>query len=350
MVHAVDDEAGQGQAAGGGAGFDAAEHAHTFDPAEALQHPAAQRELVVEHLVEAELEQRLDGDPERDRADHVRRAGLLAVRQVGPDRVVPRDDAYRPAAHDLRRAREEVTWRDEHPGAVRRVHLVTGQGDEIQVAGVVRRPDLDAVMRRELRRVDRDPRAVAMRKLGHLVNRGHEAGDVRGAAQCHQTDPAAGFLQSLLDGVQVDVPFVGEPDHHVSAPVPPGQEVGVVLHLRDEDLTTVEPRLLGGDPVERVGRALDEDHDLVLLVDPQELRHQVSRLLVRLGREARFVAGAAVHAGVEVGEAVHDVAHAGQGRRAGGVVEVDPRDRGAAEEGHRQVDPGKVLAPLAGMM
>ena len=206
-----------------------------------------------------------------------------------------------------------------------------GEGDEVEVPRVARRPHVDAVMGRELGGVDGDPGAVAVRELGDLVQRGHETGDVGRAAQGDQADLALALFQRVLDGVEVDVAAVRQPDHDVPAAVPPREKVGVVLHLRDQHLPAVEASLLGRDPVQGVGRALDEDHDLVRFVDGEEARHQLARVLVCLGREARLVAGATVHARVQVREPVHDVADPGQRRCAGGVVEVDAGDRGAAE-------------------
>src|SRR6266566_22003 len=75
--------------------------------------------------VPAVLEPRLDRDAQRNRADDVGRAGLLTVRQIGPYRVVPGHDADRAAAHDLWRTGEKVARRNQHAGAIRRVHLVS---------------------------------------------------------------------------------------------------------------------------------------------------------------------------------------------------------------------------------
>src|SRR5712691_12814025 len=99
---------------------------------------------MLEHLVKAELQEGLDGDSERDGADYVGRSRLLSVGQVGPDGVVPSDDPDRPATHHLGSPGEEVTRSDQHARAIRRVHLVAGERDEVKVTRVAWRTDVDA--------------------------------------------------------------------------------------------------------------------------------------------------------------------------------------------------------------
>ncbi len=195
-------------------------------------------------------------------------------------------DADRAAAHDLGRAGEEIPRRDENSGSVRRVHLVAGQRNEVEMPRIAGWPDVDAMVRGELRRVDGDARPESMRELGDVVDGGDETGHVRGAADRDEADPAFRAFQRVLDGFEVDVPLVRKADHDMTAAMSPWQQVGVVLHLGDQDLAPVEPRLFRRDPVEGVGRPFHEDEDLVPLVDAQEPRHLLARLFVGLGREA----------------------------------------------------------------
>ena len=106
----------------------------------------------------------------------------------------------------------------------------------------------------------------------------------------------------------------------------------MVLHLGDENLPAVQPGLLSGDSIERIGCPLDEDDDLARIVDFQKLGDTFARLLVCLGRHTRFVSGASVDARINLGEPGHGIADALQRRRARGVVEVDPGDRAAAQD------------------
>jgi hypothetical protein len=123
-------------------------------------------------------------------------------------------------------------------------------------------------------------------QLGHLVDGGDEAGHVGRPAHRDEPDLSSARLQRMLDRLQVDVAVLGEADHHVPAAVAPGEKVCVVLHLGHEHRAPVEASLLGGDPVQRVSGALDEDDDLRALVDAQESRRQPASVLVCLGRQA----------------------------------------------------------------
>src|SRR5206468_11406058 len=73
VMQTLDDEARQRESPARSARLRllAAENAHTRDSAQALQQSPAERDLLLEHRVEAELEHRFDGDAERDRADDV---------------------------------------------------------------------------------------------------------------------------------------------------------------------------------------------------------------------------------------------------------------------------------------
>jgi hypothetical protein len=111
----------------------------------------------------------------------------------------------------------------------------------------------------------------------------------------------------MFDRVEVDVAFLGEPNDDVTAAKAPGKQVGMVLHLGHEHLAAVLPSLLRRDAVECIGRALHEDHDLLVLVDAKESGDDFPGVLICLGGEARLVAGAPVHARVDLGERVDRV-------------------------------------------
>src|SRR5690349_16173957 len=84
MVHALDDEACEREAARMRAGIRAAEDADAGDLAQTGEHPPSEGQLVVEHPFKTELHQRLDRHAEGDRADDVRGASFLTVREIGP--------------------------------------------------------------------------------------------------------------------------------------------------------------------------------------------------------------------------------------------------------------------------
>ena len=154
------------------------------------------------------------------------------------------------------------------------------------MAGIVRRPRVDAVVGGELRRVDRKQSAVTVRELGNLVDRRDEAGHIGRPAHRDQPDPSFVGAQLALDGVEVHMAVIRQPDDDVAAAVAPRQEVGVVLHLGDQDLAAVQACVLGRDAIQGVRGALDEDGDLRALVEVQEAGHQLPRVLVGLGGEA----------------------------------------------------------------
>src|SRR5712692_8267604 len=165
-----------------------AEDRDARDLAQAREQRGSELDFVTEHVVEAKLEQGLDGDPQRDGPDDVRRSRLLAIRQVGPNGVVPGDDADSPTAHDLWRPGEEVPGGHEHTGAVGRVHLVARERDEVEVPRIARRPHVDAIVRSELSGIYRHQRAVSVRELGDLVDWRYEAGHVGGTADGDEAD------------------------------------------------------------------------------------------------------------------------------------------------------------------
>ena len=82
---------------------------------------------------------------------------------------------------------------DEGTGAVRGVHLVGREGDEVEMTGIVVGAHVDRAVRRELGGVDEDPSARGMDLLGQLVHRLHDSGDVRRARHGEQRD-ATGVL------------------------------------------------------------------------------------------------------------------------------------------------------------
>src|ERR1019366_10680848 len=100
---------------------------------------------------------------------------------------------------------------------VGRVHLVARERDEVEVARVVRGPDVDAAVRRELGRVDGHQGAVAVRELCDLVDGGDETGDIGRSTDGDQADLACAVSQRALDSFEVDVALRGEADHEVAA-------------------------------------------------------------------------------------------------------------------------------------
>ena len=82
--------------------------------------------------VPADALELVDGRVERDGADDVRRAGLLALGRVGPHDLVEVDQVDGAAAGQERVAvGEGRPGADEHAGAERGVHLVPAPGEVV---------------------------------------------------------------------------------------------------------------------------------------------------------------------------------------------------------------------------
>jgi hypothetical protein len=121
-----------------------------------------------------------------------------------------------------------------------------------------------------------------------------------------------GFLvQQALEGFQVELAVVGDGDEPQDDPLPlpqevPGDDVGVVLHLRQHDLVAGLQRRAqaGGDQVDGLGAALGEHHLRRRRVD--EPRHGLAGVLVGVGGLVRQGVQAAVHVGVGM---LHGVDH-----------------------------------------
>src|SRR5712691_2851382 len=78
----------------------------------------------------------VDGGVERDRAEHVRRAGFLAFGWVGPDNLVEVDQVDRPASRQEGISVDERTTRtDQRARSERCVHLVPAPRDEVDRRG-----------------------------------------------------------------------------------------------------------------------------------------------------------------------------------------------------------------------
>lgn len=164
------------------------EHPDLGDLGEFLAHPGHQLLLALDEPVEPGLGERLAGRGDRVHADDVRRAGLVAGfggvpldvhTAVGP----ARDLAAGATAGEIRlRLPEPVGAAREHPGAERRVQLVTGEGDPVHV----QLRDVHGVVGGELRGVEDHAGAVGVRDGGQFPYGPQLAGDVGGAGDADQ--------------------------------------------------------------------------------------------------------------------------------------------------------------------
>ena len=87
---------------------------------------------------------------------------------------------------------------DQHSAAVRRVELVAGQGDEVDVE----RRDVDGPMGSELRSIDDDPGAVTVRDGGELGDRQHFAGHVARPRDRHEHGAAVQPAERCVEQIR----------------------------------------------------------------------------------------------------------------------------------------------------
>ncbi len=160
---------------------------------------------------------------------------------------------------------------DADPGGSE--HLVAGEDEEVSAGGVY----VHRLVRHGLAGVEQHERADVMSPSRHRRERVDRAEDVRLMGQCHDLG-AVGDDARYVREVEPAVVGQAEPAQRrtrATAKLLPGHEIGVVLHLGDDDLVAgADPETLGvgaggrgvahriGHEVDALGGVLDED-DLV---------------------------------------------------------------------------------------
>ena len=166
------------------------------------------------------LEDRCRGR-ERDGTEHVGRAGLLAIREIGPDDVVEGDQVDRAAAGVVGLRGERDARPDERTRPERRVQLVRRHRDEVEVAGIVVRAHVDRAVGRQLRGVHQDAAADGVHLLGEPVHRREHTGDVGRARDREQRDAARVFVEAPVEVLFVERAVgVGADAHRAGAGAP----------------------------------------------------------------------------------------------------------------------------------
>ena len=242
--------------------------------------------------------ERADRGGDRERAERRRGAALVACRAGRPFDAVGGDVAHRAATREVRPAGvEPVRAPGENARAVRGVDLVAGEGDVVDVPG----GDVERAVRRQLRGVERDPRAVAVREPGDLLDRPHLARHVGGAR--HRDERGASAERAQLRLQRVERLRGARRDRQVAhVAAPPRQQVRVVLARERQHRRAWRQR--ARQQVEGVGRVAREQHEIVV-ARADERVHDLARPRVRLGAHERGEARPAVHAAV-VGQQLRD--------------------------------------------
>ena len=223
---------------------------------------------------------------------------------------------------------------------------MAGKGQEVHVQG----GHVHRMMRHQLRAVGEHRHARLVRQSGDLGHRGDHAGDVRLPGHGEDLGPLGDQRRVFLE------PAVGqdlEPAQGGAGALGellPRHQVGVVLHLGDEDLVAGPDRRRErvGHQVDRLGRVLGE-HDLAR-VRAEERGHLGPRALVDLGallaEQVRASVGGAVVQLVERALGVQDLDRL---LRGGAGVQVDQRVAVADRPGQgREVGPDRLDVEVSG--
>ena len=230
------------------------------------------------------------------------------------------------AGHERRHRLEQLAASPQRPRAGGPEHLVAAEDVEVGADLL----DVDRHVRDRLRAVDQDQRAGRVGHLGHLADGVDRSEHVRDVGEGDELGPQV--QQDLVhleaqdavvrDGHELQV-AVHLLDHEL-----PGDEIGVVLHLGQDD--RVAPADVAATPrirhqVDGLRGVADED-DLVRIRGVDQAGDLDPRLLVGAGRALRHLVDAAVDVrAVLAVVAVHGLDDGERLEARGGRVEVDER-------------------------
>ena len=161
--------------------------------------------------------------------EHVGAASLFPVGEVGPGDGLGGDGVHRAPSCVVWRRAERATWPDEGSSAVRGVHLVGREDDEVEVTGIVVGPHVDRAMRGELGGVDEDAAAGGMDLLRQLVHGLHDSGDVGRAGDGEQGDATGVLSEATIEIVDIQRAVRTDTDVHRAEARSPRQVVRVVF-------------------------------------------------------------------------------------------------------------------------
>ena len=217
--------------------------------------------LVCPHGVHPQRLQVVDGGAERHLLGDVHGAGLELVGDRVPRRVVVVDlaDHLAPAEERIHLL-EELALGVQPAGGRRAEHLVPAEREEV----AVQLGDVDGAVGNELRPVDEDHGADGVRGLDEVAQRRQRPEGVR-----HPGDgeDLRALRQQRFQARQVQQALVGQRDvpqgrPRVARAELPGDDVGMMLHLGEEDLVPlaqVSATPCVGDEVDRFGGPAVED-------------------------------------------------------------------------------------------
>jgi hypothetical protein len=254
-------------------------------------------DLVGPHRLHADAVEVVDGGVEADGLDDRRGAGLEPGRRgVGREAVEVDGEDHPAAAQERGHGLEQLGPGPQHADAAGADHLVAAEGGEVGAHG----HHVGGQVGDVLAGVDAHEGAGGVGGVGDLPHRGEGAEDVRHGGEADELGPVEQPVE------------VGEVEHVVGADrdppdleplllleLEPGDDVRVVLHLREQDGvagTEVGPAPRPGHQVQPLGGVLGED-DLGGARGADEAGHRGPGLLVA----GRGPLGEGVDAAVDVG-------------------------------------------------
>ena len=283
-------------------------------------------DLVAAHRVHAQPGEVVDRRPQPDRLGDGRGAGLeLPGQDVGRPAVEADVGDHLAAAEEGGHGVEQLLPAPQHADAGGPAHLVAGEGEQVaaQLAHV------GGQVGDVLRAVDEHDRPHRVGGVGQLADRVERAQHVGHGGDAHQPDPVEEAVEVVEDeGAVGGHREVAQLDARLLPQHEPGDEVGVVLHLGEQDGLArgqAAAAVAVGHQVDGLGGVLGE-HDLGGRRGADEAGHLRPGLLEGGGG----LLGQPVHAPVHVGVGVLVVVvHGVEDRlgllRAGRRVEVDER-------------------------
>ena len=279
------------------------------------------------HALEADRLDVIERRTEADKAGDVRRAGFELVRRIGKRGALEAHFTDHLAAAEEWRHRIKVrTACPEHAGTGWPEQLVSGQGVEI----ATQRAHVDAQMWRGLRAIDQQRNAALAAFAGELGNGVDGAKHVGYMGDGGKPDLGRQQFDEALDNQFAGIADWRNLEFRAGsfANQLPRHDVGVVLHLRDEDRVAgfqARQRVTVGDQVDRLGRARGED-DFIARWRIDETRKLVAACLEGAGRliAERMHGAGDVGIGLPV-EMIDRFDDADRLLRGVGVVEIDQR-------------------------